>query len=161
MRVFSKCLNRVGEQALSIRGEEHSPGNENENVSHSVLSLSLQPQRLQSVRLLCPWNSTGKSPRVGTFSKGSSQSRNQTWVSCIAGRFFTRWATKEAHNPGRGNSKYMALGFKHDKIVPGTARKPIRLQLEDERSTAVWSKKDFTHYFKLLNFYSERDWKAS
>ena len=30
------------------------------------------------------------------FSKGSSQPRNQTRVSCIAGRFFTSWATREA-----------------------------------------------------------------
>ena len=27
-----------------------------------------------------------------SFSKGSSQPRDQTWVSCIAGRFFTIWA---------------------------------------------------------------------
>ena len=27
------------------------------------------------------------------FSKGSSQPREQTWVSLIAGRFFTTWAT--------------------------------------------------------------------
>ena len=26
----------------------------------------------------------------------SSQPRNQTWVSCLAGRFFTDWATREA-----------------------------------------------------------------
>ena len=30
------------------------------------------------------------------FSKGSSQPRDQTQVSCIAGGFFTRWATREA-----------------------------------------------------------------
>ena len=30
------------------------------------------------------------------FSKGSSQPRNWTQVSCIAGRFFTIWATREA-----------------------------------------------------------------
>ena len=30
------------------------------------------------------------------FSRGSSQPRNQTRVSCIAGRFFTIWATREA-----------------------------------------------------------------
>ena len=30
------------------------------------------------------------------FSKGSSQSKNQTQVSRIAGRFFTTWATREA-----------------------------------------------------------------
>ena len=28
------------------------------------------------------------------FSRGSSQSRNWIWVSCIAGRFFTVWATE-------------------------------------------------------------------
>ena len=30
-----------------------------------------------------------------SFSKGSSPPRNWTWVSYIAGRFFTNWATKE------------------------------------------------------------------
>ena len=30
------------------------------------------------------------------FSRGSSQPRNQTGVSCIAGGFFTSWATREA-----------------------------------------------------------------
>ena len=30
------------------------------------------------------------------FSRGSSQPRDQTRVSCIAGRFFTFWATREA-----------------------------------------------------------------
>ena len=31
------------------------------------------------------------------FPRGSSQSRDQTQVSCIAGRFFTVWATREAN----------------------------------------------------------------
>ena len=31
-----------------------------------------------------------------SFSRGSSQARDQTWVSHIAGRLFTVWATKEA-----------------------------------------------------------------
>ena len=30
------------------------------------------------------------------FSRGSSQPRNRTQISCIAGRFFTSWATREA-----------------------------------------------------------------
>ena len=30
------------------------------------------------------------------FSRESSLPRNWTWVSCIAGRFFTSWATREA-----------------------------------------------------------------
>ena len=32
-----------------------------------------------------------------SFSRGSSQSRDQTWVSHIVGRHFTIWATREAH----------------------------------------------------------------
>ena len=31
------------------------------------------------------------------LSSGSSWPRDQTWVSCIAGRFFTDWTTREAH----------------------------------------------------------------
>ena len=30
-----------------------------------------------------------------SFSRGSSWPRDQTWVFCIAGRFFTIWATRE------------------------------------------------------------------
>ena len=34
-----------------------------------------------------------------SFSRASSQPRNWTWVSCIAGRRFILWATREARNP--------------------------------------------------------------
>ena len=30
------------------------------------------------------------------FSRGSSQPRDQTWVTCISGRFFTIWAIRKA-----------------------------------------------------------------
>ena len=33
---------------------------------------------------------------VISFTRGSSQPRDRTQVSCIAGRFFTSWATREA-----------------------------------------------------------------
>ena len=36
------------------------------------------------------------------FFRGSSQPRNGTGVSCIAGRFLTSWATKEALGGGNG-----------------------------------------------------------
>ena len=32
-----------------------------------------------------------------SFSRGSSRPRDQTQVSCIVGRLFTVWATREAH----------------------------------------------------------------
>ena len=46
-------------------------------------------------------DSPGKNIGVGCHasSRGSPQPRNQTRVSCIAGRFFTNWATREAGFP--------------------------------------------------------------
>ena len=49
-----------------------------------VMPNSLQPHGLQPSRLLCPWNFQDI-----PFSRGSSQSRDWTWVLHIAGRFFT------------------------------------------------------------------------
>ena len=37
-----------------------------------------------------------------SFSRGSSQPRDGTWVSCIAGRLFTTWATRESENERGG-----------------------------------------------------------
>ena len=42
------------------------------------------------------------------FSRGSTWPRDQTWVSCIAGRFFTVWATGEA--PGEFNKGLFTRG---------------------------------------------------
>ena len=33
-----------------------------------------------------------------SFYRGSFWPRDQTWVSCIAGRCFTLWATRDSHN---------------------------------------------------------------
>ena len=63
--------------------------------SHSVVSDSLWPYGLYS-----PWNSLGQNTEVDSQSllQGSSQPGDQTQVSHIAGRFFTRWATKVQYN---------------------------------------------------------------
>ena len=55
-------------------------------------------QRLSPSRLLCPCNSPGKNTGVGcnAFSRGSSWPKDGT--SCIAGRFLSIWATREAPN---------------------------------------------------------------
>ena len=37
------------------------------------------------------------------FSRGTSRPRNQTWVSCTAGRFFIIWVTKEAQEYWSGS----------------------------------------------------------
>ena len=71
----------------------------NETVSHSVMSNSLWPHGcslpgssihgISQARIL-DWVTISS-------STGSSRLRNRTQVSCIAGRFFTGWATREAH----------------------------------------------------------------
>ena len=91
--------------------------------SHSVVSNSLWPHELYS-----PWNSPGQNtgvnpglphcrqilyqlshkgrPRIWEWvaypvCRGSSQPKNQTRVSCIAGKFFTNWAMKVRSEVGR------------------------------------------------------------
>ena len=61
---------------------------EYESESHSAMSNSLQLHGILQARML-EWIAF-------SFSRGSSQPRDQTQVSCIAGRFFTSWATREA-----------------------------------------------------------------
>ena len=58
-----------------------------ESESHSVMSNILWPQILQA-RIL-EWVAF-------SFSGGSSQSKDQTQVSCIAGGFSTSWAIRKA-----------------------------------------------------------------
>ena len=45
------------------------------------------------------------------FSRGFSWPRDQTWVSCISGRFFTTWATKEAPCRKAFNITWTVLRF--------------------------------------------------
>ena len=68
-----------------------SPSLESESESCSVMSDSLKPHELY--RLNSGLNSPGQNTAVVAFpfSRGSSQPRSWTQVSCIAGRFFTNW----------------------------------------------------------------------
>ena len=50
------------------------------------------------------------------FSRGSSQPRGPTWVSCTAGRFFTFWATREAHKVWEGSDQFSS--FVSDSLRP-------------------------------------------
>ena len=61
-----------------------------ESESCTVMLDSLQPHGLYS-----PWNSPGQNTEVGSHSL--LQGIVPTQVSCIAGGFFTSWATREAH----------------------------------------------------------------
>ena len=68
------------------------------NESCSVVSDSWQPHGLWPARLLCPWNSPGKNTGVGCHSllQGIFPTQGSNPGLCIAGRFFTVRATREA-----------------------------------------------------------------
>ena len=56
---------------------------------HAVMSNSLQPHGLYPARLLCPWGFSRQKWVVMPSSRQSSQPRDQTQISGIAGGFFT------------------------------------------------------------------------
>ena len=82
----------------------NSPGQNTGMGSLSLLQGIFPTQGLNPGLLHCRWIlyqlSHKGSPRIlervaYPFSRGSSRPRNQTGVSCIAGRFFTNWAIRE------------------------------------------------------------------
>ena len=79
-------------------------------------------------RLLFPWNSPGKNTGVGctAFSRGSSWPRDQTQVSCIAGRFYTNWATRDLFicNYKLFFIVFYAVNFQMFKLVLEKAEEP-------------------------------------
>ena len=68
--------------------------NESESESHSAVSDSLQPHGLYR-----PWNSPGQNTGVGSLFllQGIFPTQGSNPGLPIAGRFFTSWATREAH----------------------------------------------------------------
>ena len=54
--------------SLGREGVLPCTGRKNESVSCSVVSNSLRPHGLEPTRLLCPWDSPGKTTRVGFYS---------------------------------------------------------------------------------------------
>ena len=92
--------------------------------SCSVVSDSLWPHGLYS-----PWNSPGQNTGVGNFpfSRGSSQPRDWTQVSSVAGRFFTIWPNREAHFLSDNIQMFTEL-YK-DGILGGQILKAMRMYL--------------------------------
>ena len=69
------------------------------SISCLLVSDSMQPHGLYPIlqtRIL-EWVAV-------SFPRASSWPRYWTWVSCIAGRFFTIWATKEAQTVGESEN---------------------------------------------------------
>ena len=88
------------------------------HTSCSVMSNSLQPHGLQPCSL--PGSSVHEILQARmlkwvaiVFSKGSSQLRDRTQVSCIAGRFFTAWTTRESQKGCVGPGQYLLVLWAH------------------------------------------------
>ena len=86
-----KCLSRV---QLFVIQWTHSPWNslgQNTRVgSRSLLQGTVYQLSHKGIPSILKWV-------VYPFSRGPSQPRNWTWVSCIAGGFFTNWAIRECN----------------------------------------------------------------
>ena len=85
------------------------------------------------------------------FSRGSSQPRDWTQVSCIAGRFFSSWATREVQeywsgwpipspadlpNPG---IKLGSLALQVDYLPTELSGKPIQIGYISKFISIIWS----------------------
>ena len=107
--------------------------NESESESCSVMSDSLWPHGLYS-----PWNSLGQKLEwvVFLFSRGSSQPKDRTQVSCIAGGSFTSWATREAQEYWSG------WPIPSSADLPGPGIEPRSPALQADSSPAeLWGKR--------------------
>ena len=121
----------------------------------------LQPLAAQSCPALCDpiWTVAHQHPlSIGIFqarilecaamhfSRGSSQPRNQTQVSCIAGGFFTVWATRKPRNTGV-DCHALIQGF-----LPDPGIKPGSPALQADSLPTVLSGKPW------ITFSSKRKW---
>ena len=107
--VIQSCLTLCNPMDHSLPGSSgygDSPGKNTGVGCHFLLqgifvTQGLNPGLPHCRRILCHLSHQG-SPRIlewvaYLFSRGTSQPMDQTGVLCIAGRFFTSWATRETY----------------------------------------------------------------
>ena len=69
------------------------------------------------------------------FSRGSSRPREQTQISCVVGRFFTIWATREPKNTGVGSLSLLQRIFPTQESNHGLSHcRQILFQLSHQGS---------------------------
>ena len=94
----------------SVHGD--SPGKNTGVGCHTLLQGSSQPRNWTQSPALQVDSSHQGSPRIlewvaYPFSRGYSSPRNQTRVPCIAGGFFTSWATREYYSAIKRNELWI------------------------------------------------------
>ena len=101
MEVDSRKISWVVLEAC--RADQQMPGSRavlwkvSQSASCSVMSNFLWLHGMKPTRLLCPWDSPSKNTGVCSHPllQGIFPTQGSNQVSCIAGRFFTVWATRE------------------------------------------------------------------
>ena len=127
-------------------------------ISCSVVSDFWRPYRLKPTRLLCPWNSPGKNAGwvAIPFSKGSSQPRDWTWVSCIAGRFFMVWATRKPHSSlTHPHSSLFSVGICITSVYTDTPQDNVAIFIQRwlVKYTQIFAISDLHSFLKNLIFH--------
>ena len=134
--------------SLSGRSVQGGSPDKNTGVGHHVLLHGIFPTQgsnsgLHYCRQIIYHLNQQRRPRIlewvaYPFSRGSSQSRNWTRVSYIAGGFFASWATREALFPFPGD-------------LPDPGIKPVSFALAGEFFTTQPSGNPHNKGFLLLN----------
>ena len=84
------------------------------------------------------------------FSGGSSWPRDQAQVSCIAGRFFTIWATRDALiYPQYNNFKHLCLEY-NNRVSKYMKQRKINLRREIDKSAGIAG--DYSWKFFLFKY---------
>ena len=83
-------------------------------------------------------------------SRGPSQPRNQTGVSCIAGGFFTSWATREAHLE-RANLQHLGSRIRNTSDVKEELNADVPKPTQDYSSTDSDSSPPISSLYSFRN----------
>ena len=135
-------------QPRGLCGPWNSPDQNSGVGSCSLLQGIFPTQRLNTGLPHCRWIlyqlSHQGSPRIlervtYLFSSRSSWPRNQTGVSCIAGRFFTSWVTREtSYRADHVKNQVQDLNYKGSKIEKETTYSHNRCPMLE---SGPWHKK--------------------
>ena len=111
--------------------------------SHSVVSDSATPwtvayQALRSLSVHGIFQARVREWVAISFSRGSSQPRDQTQVSCTAGRRFTIWATRETWKTPR-HILIKLTKIKHKEQILKAAREKQQITQGDSYKDNSWS----------------------
>ena len=112
-----------------------------------------------ALTLIFPCSSrVGLRPLLLCKNRGSSQPRDQTQVSCVAGGFFTSWATRETKNAGVGSLSLLQWIFLTQELNWGLLHcRQIRNQLSYQGSLLREPRGVFNFLSFMLNLYPQRD----